>query len=67
MDLREITQHLCFRYQEHFEERDEEDTLYNFSLKYWYHFLSPKMHKWTNALTLSTNSTNYIKQFDISW
>ena len=30
MDLREITQHLCFRYQEHFEERDEEDTLYNF-------------------------------------
>ena len=26
-----------------------------------------KMHKWTNALTLSTNSINYIKQFDISW
>ena len=54
-------------YQKNLEEEDGRDSLYtflsridiNFPLQFFTNELMP--------LTLSTNSTNYIKQFDISW
>ena len=68
MDLLEKrTEPLCFGYQEHLEERRKEETLSTlFSQLLISTSLSCFSQNELMPLALSTNSTNYIKQFDIS-